>query len=137
MNGRIFLDTNIIIYLYSEDESDKRGVAYNFVNNSNCVTSIQAMNEASNVWFKKHNLDKYEIFKYLDEIEAVCDEVMLIRRKTINQALDIKDQLGYSFYDCLMLASALEANCKVILTEDMQDGQVVNGSLKIVNPFNE
>ena len=135
MSGRIFLDTNIIIYLYSEDENDKRDIAYNFVNNFNCVTSIQVMNEASNVWLRKYNLDKCKISKYLDEIEAVCDDVMLIRRKTINQALDIKDQYGYSFYDCLMLASALEANCDVILTEDMQDGQVIDSTLKIVNPF--
>ena len=41
MSGRIFLDTNIIIYLYSEDENDKRVIAYNFVNNTNCVTSIK------------------------------------------------------------------------------------------------
>ena len=135
MNGRIFLDTNIIIYLYSEDENDKRNMAYNFVNSSNCVTSIQVMNEASNIWFRKHNLNKCEISKYLDEIEAVCDDVMLIRRKTINQAVDIKSQYGYSFYDCLMLSSALEANCEVILTEDMQDGQVIESTLKIVNPF--
>ena len=117
MSGRVFLDTNIIIYLYSEDENDKRDVAYNYVNNSNCVTSIQAMNEACNVWFRKYKLDKSVIAKYLDEIEAVCDDVILIRRKTINQALDIKGQYGYSFYDCLMLASALEINCEIILTE--------------------
>ena len=40
MSGRIFFNTNIIIYLYSEDENDKRVIAYNFVNNSNCVTNI-------------------------------------------------------------------------------------------------
>ena len=135
MSGRVFLDTNIIIYLYSEDENDKREVAYNFVNNSNCVTSIQAMNEAGNVWLRKYKLDKHEIVKYLDEIEAVCDDVILIRRKTINQALDIKDRYGDSFYDCLMLASALEVNCGIILTEDMQSGQVINSTLKILNPF--
>ena len=50
MNDRVFLDTNIIIYLYSEDEGDKRDVAYQFVNNNKCVTSIQVMNEISNVW---------------------------------------------------------------------------------------
>ena len=135
MSDRIFLDTNIIIYLYSNDEDNKRDIAYELVNNSICVTSIQAMNEASNVWFRKYNLTKTEIIKYLDEIENVCDDVLLIRRKTVNHVLNVKDRYGYSFYDCLMLASALDANCKMILTEDMNDGQLINDMLKIINPF--
>ena len=40
MRDRVFLDTNIIIYLYSEDENDKRDTAYKFVNDADCVTSI-------------------------------------------------------------------------------------------------
>jgi predicted nucleic acid-binding protein len=136
MSDRGFLDTNIIIYLYSEDESDKRDASYKFVNRLDCVTSIQAMNEASNVWYRKYNLSKTEIAKYLDEIESVCDEIMLVRRKTIDQAMDIKDRYGYSLYDCLILASSIEANCNIILTEDMKDGQIINETLKIINPFN-
>jgi len=135
MPDRVFLDTNIIVYLYSIDEADKRDVSYKFVNSADCVTSIQAMNEASNVWFKKYNLSKTDITKYLDEIESVCDEVILVRRKTTNLAMVIKERYNYSFYDCLMLASAIEANCTMILTEDIQDGQVINGTLKIKNPF--
>jgi len=135
MCDKVFLDTNIIIYLYSVDEGDKRDISCKFVNNADCITSIQAMNEASNVWFRKHGLGKAEITRYLDEIEAVCKDVMLIRRKTINLAVELKDRYGYSFYDCLMLASAIEANCTLILTEDMQDGQIIDGTLKITNPF--
>ena len=135
MSDRAFLDTNIIIYLYSEDEDEKRDVAYQFVNNANCFTSIQVMNEVSNVWTNKYALDKSEIIKYLNEIESISEEVLLVKRKTINRALDIKTQYGYSFYDCLMLASAIEANCNKILTEDMKDGQIIDGILQIVNPF--
>ncbi|MCL1843038.1 MAG: PIN domain-containing protein [Defluviitaleaceae bacterium] len=135
MPDKIFLDTNIIVYLYSIDENDKRDTCCEFVNRADCITSIQVMNEASNVWFKKYKLGKSGIAKYLDEIESICDEVMLVRRKTINMALDIKERYHYSLYDCLMLASALEASCTIILTEDMQNGQVINGILKIINPF--
>jgi len=135
MRDRVFLDTNIIIYLYSVDEDDKRDISRKFVNSTDCITSIQAMNEAGNVWFGKYSLGKIEIARYLDEIEAVCDEIMLVRRKTINLAMDIKDRYGHSFYDSLMLASAIEANCTIILTEDMQDGQVIDDTLKIMNPF--
>jgi len=47
MRDRVFLDTNILVYLYSADEDDKRNVSYAFVNNADCFTSIQAMNESS------------------------------------------------------------------------------------------
>ena len=51
MLDKVFLDTNVIIYLYSVDEDDKRDISCKYVNSVNCVTSIQAMSEASNVWF--------------------------------------------------------------------------------------
>jgi len=134
MRDSVFLDTNIIIYLYSEGEDDKRDTAYKFVNNADCVTSIQAMKEVGNVRLRKYSLSKDEISRYLDEIKLVCDDVLLVKRKTINQALELRERYGYSFYDCLMLTSALEAGCNIILTEDMNDGQVISGILKILNP---
>jgi len=60
MLDRIFLDTNIIVYLYSIDEGDKRDISCKFVNSADCITSIQAMNEASNVWLRKYNLGKID-----------------------------------------------------------------------------
>jgi predicted nucleic acid-binding protein len=135
MNDRVFLDTNILVYLYSKDESNKRDIAYKIVNYNNCIISTQIFNEASNVWCKKYKLDKAQIMKYLDEIELVCDEILLIQRKTINQALGIKYRYNSSYYDSLMLASALEANCGIIFTEDLQNGQLIEDTLKITNPF--
>ena len=137
MNDRVFLDTNMIIYMYSEDEIKKRDAVFAFVNYNDCFASTQIFNEASNVWFKKYNLGKSEIIKYLDEIETVCDEILIIQRKTIDKALELKELYGYSYYDCLILASALEANCSIILSEDMNNNQVINGRLKIVNPFSD
>ena len=136
MIDRVFLDTNILIYLYSEDEDDKRDVAYKVVNSNTCVVSTQTLNEASNILLKKYNLNKTQIVEYLDGIEAVCDEIILVQRKTINQALSIKESYGYSYYDCLILASALESNCNIIFTEDMSAGQMIDNQLKIINPFN-
>jgi len=40
-----------------------------------------------------------------------------------------------SSYDCLIIASALEANCKYLFSEDMQHGQIIENTLKIINPF--
>jgi len=93
------------------------------------------LNEASNVWFKKYGWAGAKIHKHLDNIELLCDEILMIGRSTIDIALSLKDDYGYSYYDCLMLAAALESNCNIIMTEDMNDGQTINEHLKINNPF--
>ena len=135
MNDKVFLDTNILIYLYSESESGKRNAACQSLNIYDCITSIQALNEASNVWGRKYGWSGEKIKNHLDNIETVCDEIVLIQKNTIKKALELKDDYGYSYYDCLMLASALEYKCGIILTEDMSNGQIIDGELKIINPF--
>jgi len=135
MKDKTFIDTNIFVYLFSTEENKKRDICIDELDKYLRITSTQIFNETSNVWFKKYNLDANTIKKYLDNIERICDEVLCIDRKTINYALDLKARYGYSYYDCLMLASALESSCDILLTEDMSDGQVIENKLKIVNPF--
>ena len=135
MSVKVFLDTNILIYLYSESETDKRQTAYHILDNYHCITSLQALNEASNTWFKKYAWDSSKIRNHLDNIELVFDKVMPISRSTINTSIFLKDRYEYSYYDCVMLASALESNCSIIFTEDMHNSHVIGDGLKITNPF--
>ena len=136
MPDKAFLDTNILVYLHSEDDDRKRSIAQNLLDEYKCLTSLQAFNEISNVWFRKFNLDSIKIEEHLDNIELVCDDILSINRATINSALTLKDRYGFSYYDSLMLASALEGDCNVIFTEDMNAEQVINNTLLIKNPFN-
>ncbi|MCL1875550.1 MAG: PIN domain-containing protein [Synergistaceae bacterium] len=135
MNDRVFLDTNVLIYFYSDDDEIKRNIAYHTLNNHDCVTNIQALSESCNVWLKKYSWNTEKIKAHLDNIELVCNEILSIHRSTITKALALKGRYGYSYYDCLMLASALDGDCRIIFTEDMSDGQIINDTLKIVNPF--
>jgi predicted nucleic acid-binding protein len=135
MNVKAFLDTNILIYAYSAKEPKKRDVACRLLNQYDCITSTQIFNEASNVWLKKFNWNIDRIKEHLDNIELICEEVLAIERSTINMALDLRQDYNFSYYDSLMLASALEGDCVVIFTEDMNDGQYINKSLQIVNSF--
>ena len=135
MNDRAFLDTNILIYLYSQEESNKPRVAQNILNSYYCVVSLQTLNELSNVWAKKYYWDSNKIISHLNNIDLICDELLPITRKNINYALKLKDIYQYSYYDCLILSSALEGHCKVIFTEDMKSGQIIEGGLLITNPF--
>ncbi len=62
---------------------------------------------------------------------SVNPTVRLYRR-----GLDIMRRYGFSFYDSLIVAAALEAKCRILYSEDLQDGQIIE-KLMIVNPFNQ
>ncbi|MDR2166753.1 MAG: PIN domain-containing protein [Clostridiales bacterium] len=135
MRDRVFLDSNILIYLYSQTEGDKRQIAYKVFDSYICITSFQALGEASNVWFRKSGFGGDRIREYLDNISKICRRISVVDRNTINMALSLKDRYGYAYYDSLMLASALENKCNIIFTEDMHNGQVIDDVLTITNPF--
>jgi predicted nucleic acid-binding protein len=61
--------------------------------------------------------------------------VYLNKPATIEKACQIADKYQFSFYDSLIIAAALSCNCKKLFSEDMQDGQVIENTLTIINPF--
>ena len=83
---------------------------------------------------KKWKLAPSDILPALDEICTAC-AILFIDENTIRQALEIHEKYSYSYYDCLMLASALTSGCKYLFSEDMSDGQIINETLEIVNIF--
>ena len=135
MSGRVFIDTNLLIYLYSDKEQKKREAVCQILIDYHCVINIQSLKEASNVWYKKFDWNGIKIKSHLDNIELVFDEILQINRTTIDNAIDIKEKYGFSFYDCIMIASALKGNCELFFTEDMKDEQILQHKLKIINPF--
>ena len=134
MSDKIFLDSNIFIYIYSNTEPLKSNIAQNAINENDCYTSTQALNELSNVCIKKWNIDRNVIENAINEICSVC-KVNLITEDTIKKSLYINEKYKYSYYDSLILASALENGCQKIFSEDMQNGQVIENTLTIINIF--
>ncbi|SDN51183.1 PIN domain-containing protein [Desulfonauticus submarinus] len=53
----------------------------------------------------------------------------------VRKSWEIKEKYKFSYWDSLIVASALENNCSILYTEDMQDGQIIEKKLEIVNPF--
>ena len=53
MKDKAFIDTNVLVYLYSEDEAEKQALAYDAIEKYDCITSTQVLNEFSNVCIKK------------------------------------------------------------------------------------
>jgi predicted nucleic acid-binding protein len=124
----------VLVYLHSSTESTKRAKSIDLFRNYNCITSTQALNEFSNVYIRKYNVDGQALKILVSNIIASCD-VRLITDGTVYNAIAMNAQYKYSFYDCLMLASAIDADCEVLFSEDMQNGQIIDNKLTIVNPF--
>lgn len=135
MSGsRAFLDTNIFIYMYTSSEPQKKEACLSVLDASICVTSTQALHEICNVLTKKIQTPFADIRQILWDICRIC-EVRQPQRQTAFSALDLKERYGYSYYDCLMLASALDGHCDIFYSQDMSDGQLIENRLRIVDPF--
>jgi len=91
------------------------------------------LTELSNTLKKKFKLDWKAVEKVVSELSSDFN-VYVNKPATIERACQIADKYQYSFYDSLINAAALSSNCKILYPEDMQDGQVIENSLKIINP---
>ena len=136
MSDKAFIDTNIFIYLYSNDEPQKKIISQKTVKKYDCIISTQVLNEFSNICIKKFNKSPEEVELALNEI-IENSIVSLIDNDNIKQALRIHKQFGYNYYDCLIIAMALNSNCEYLITEDMKDGQIIDKKLTIVNIYSE
>jgi predicted nucleic acid-binding protein len=132
--ARAFLDTNILVYLYSNTEIDKRDRVLSVIDMYDRIISTQVLNEFCNVCIRKL---KFSIPVIRVTVQTICQKfsVAKIDNFSINKALDIYGKYGYAYYDSLIIASALEGNCRYLLSEDMADGQVIEGRLTIQNIF--
>lgn len=136
MRDKSFVDTNVLVYLFSEDEVEKRNKSRGVFKTYECITSVQALNELSNVLIKKFGLNFTEVSIAVDAIAEKC-HVAVLDLGTIRTALYIAERYKYSYYDSLIISSSLENDCNLLLTEDMHDGQNIEGSLTIKNIYNE
>jgi predicted nucleic acid-binding protein len=86
------------------------------------------------VALKKLALPLSETKKLLAMLEATC-RVEIVTPATIQRALDIASRYGFSWFDSLIVATALDAGCDTLYTEDLQHGQMIEGKLTVTNPF--
>ncbi len=133
MRGGAFLDTNLLVY--AALQPDARSDRARALLAAGGVISVQVLNEFANVARRKLRRPWPEVKQALADIRSLCPPPLPITLATHEAALGIADRFGYRFYDGLIIASALEARCATLLSEDMQDGQVVEGKLTIRNPF--
>ena len=134
MSGKTFLDTNIVVYLYSGDEPEKRAAALALIEQNNSIVSTQVLSELANTLGCKFRLSFDVVAQAVAEVRDACTVVPVIP-DTIAQALALAQKYKYSYYDSLILAAALSAGCETLASEDMQHGQAIEGVMTIRNPF--
>lgn len=134
MSGKFFLDSNIIIYAHTDLDTNKMEVAQRIITTEDTVLSTQVLQETANVLSKKFQFGWPDIQIVLNEV-ATNSMLHTNSLPTISDACRIAERYGFSFYDSLIIAAALECGCTSLLSEDLQDGQTIDGVLVIRNPF--
>lgn len=129
---RDFLDTNILVYAFS---TDARSVVAERLLANGCVVSVQGLNEFANIARRKLLMDWREVSEALELICTLCRSVVPIDVETHSLAMKLAAEHGFSVFDAVMLASAVRNDCETFWSEDMQDGRLIDGRLRIANPF--
>ena len=134
MNDKIFLDRNFLIYAYSKNEIEKQTASRNLITNFNSIISTQVLQEFTNIITRKFQ------FSFDDAQKAIIEccqnnKVFTNTDTTILKGCQLAARYKFSFFDSLIIASAIESDCTLLYSEDLQNGQVIDESLTIVNPF--
>ena len=135
--ARFFVDTNILLYAHDSRDAAKERMAKTWLNTlakrQAAFINLQVLNELTYVLLRKKWFDTTDAaFEVVDAFSELGDSP--VTTQGVKHARRIHATVGYSWWDCLLLASALQLGCKYFLSEDLQDGQDIEG-LTIVNPF--
>jgi predicted nucleic acid-binding protein len=128
-----FLDANVLIYAAAKNDS--RASKAEALLESGGMLSVQSLNEFAAVARRKLGRPWKEVKELLDLICILCPDPIPVSLETHQLALAVAEKYGYGIYDALTVSSALEAGCKTLYSEDLQDGQVIHRQLTIRNPF--
>jgi predicted nucleic acid-binding protein len=135
--ARVFVDTNIVFYSRDVAADPRIAIASRWVASLQqagaLVLNLQVLNELANVLLRKRpGLGPAAIHRAVDELLAFGAEPISL--DTILAARQIAASTNYSWWDCILLAAALELGCSHFLSEDLEDGRRI-GAMSILNPF--
>jgi len=146
MSDRVFVDTNIFLYALTEPKEKNRKrdlpkrikaleLLTKLYNEDDIVVSVQVLNELHFNMVRKFNIDDDIVFKTLQENIFAIASVKSLTAQIYTKAFQVREKYNVSYWDSLVVASALESNCTKLYSEDMQDGLVVDGVVNIINPL--
>jgi predicted nucleic acid-binding protein len=133
MPDSAFFDTNVLVYTVARNDS-RQPRALEFIQ-AGGVISVQVLNEFVSVVRRRVRMPWEDVRAALRWFRVLCPDPMPLSIGTHDDALRIAARYGTQISDSLMIASALEADCNIFYSEDLQDGQVFEKRLTVRNPF--
>jgi len=138
MSGTVFVDTNVLVYVRDRTDEEKQRLAAEWV----AALWETRLGRLSVQVLQEYYVTLTAKLKPARTAEEVREDVIAldawrpaaIDLDTIERAWELQDRFSFSWWDSLIVAAALGMRCRYILSEDLQDGQVVDG-LTIVSPF--
>ncbi|MEH2384575.1 MAG: PIN domain-containing protein [Nostoc sp.] len=136
MSNNIFLDTNLWIYLYTKNLPKKYQKIAEIIKNNSLLLliSTQVLGELFYVLSRKRFTSKTDAITILSDLINTFT-VQAINTAEVIQALEINTKYNYSYWDSLIIATALLGKCSIIYSEDMQHNQLIDNKIRILNPF--
>ena len=125
-------DTNVAIYAFLAEK--KSETAASTIGRTRFV-SVQVLNEFASALSRKHYRSWPEIATALDHLTTAVPTVLPINSNSHSEAIRIAARYKLSFYDALMIAVALSGGARTFYSEDMQHDLLIDGTLRIVDPF--
>ncbi len=141
MKDRIFIDTNLFVYAYLDTNDKAQQIKHlnaidcleKFSKDNKIIISTQVLSEYYSALLKNKVND--QDIQHSANLLINSIEISPITKYTITESYTIKNKYRYSYWDSLIVTSALQAHCTTLYSEDMQHQQKIEGTLTIINPF--
>lgn len=134
MSDSVFIDTSVLVYLYSADEPEKKRRAEATIIRDNSWTSAHCLSELAVALRGPFGLDFQAIQSVVEELKHTF-RVAAVSATTVQDALRLARRYRYDYNNGLTLAAALEQHCGVLYSEQLHSGQRIDKRLVIHNPF--
>jgi predicted nucleic acid-binding protein len=129
-----FIDTNIWLYAFTNENADKKEVAQALIKSSQPVISVQVINEICVNLLKRAHFPEPRICELIETCYRKYT-VVEAQKGLLLSASQLRQEYAFSYWDSMIVAAALVSGVKTLYSEDMQHGLTIKEELKIVNPF--
>ena len=131
MTDRIFIDSNIWLYLFLKDSDEKYRISEKYFlenfDNSILFITFQVINEVSNILIKKHFSENI-VKENIERMYRICT-IQDISKEIVFDASELRETYSVSFWDSIIISSAIKSNCNILASEDLQDGLKIKNTV--------
>ena len=135
MKDNFFCDSNILLYAFGNQDLKKKEIASKILLDKRCVISIQVINEVSNIMIKKLKFSNSQIENFIHSCYKRYP-VITLDEIVFTKACDVREKHNISYYDSIIVSSAINASCSILYSEDMHHNEKID-LLTVKNPFKD